>query len=393
MTSNPSSQATPTPASGTSGGTVGESPEAAAIRALPPYLRDLPAAWKVADVQEDEAWIYPLTDAESSALIDAVRRGRVADKPLLQYRRSDFDLKGSLATIARAFAEVRDGRGMALIRNLPRAGVSPEEFELMTWAIGLHFGVARPQDRSSAYINRVRDVGGVYRSATGRGYSSSSELDFHVDGSDVVLLSCYNQAPIGGMSMCSSSLSAYQVMRDEFPALAAALHTPFPFSRNGENRDDEPAWFLAPLAGVENDHVSCAWNRNRLENALAIDGVPPLTAVQREAVETLDRVVRRPELMFCMQLAPGDLQILSNQTILHSRTSFEDHEDEARKRTLYRLWIATPDSRRLPAGWEHYYGTREAGMVRGGTKGHHYDDACRRFDAAQAADLSMRVPD
>lgn len=363
------------------------------IQGLPDYEVGVLCAWTVADVELEDRWRFELTDAVSKQMLDAVRRGRVEGRSLLDYRREDFDLKPCLAPLDRAFREVRDGRGMALVKNLPRDGVSAQEFELMTWAIGLHYGVARPQDRTSRYINMVKDVGGVYRSPTGRGYSSNAELDFHVDGSDVVLLSCYNQAPVGGMSMCTSSIKAYEVLRSERPDLAAALHTPYPFSRNGEHHPDEPAWFLAPLAGVQDGRLFCAWNRNRLKNALKMEGVPPLTPIQREAVEYLEGVVRRPDLMYCMHLEPGDLQLLSNQTALHSRTSFEDHEDESRKRTLYRLWLATPDSRRLPPGWENYYGTREAGAVRGGTKGHFYDDACRQFDKRQAAAMGMQDPD
>lgn len=358
--------------------------------ALPDFEAGLPVAWTVADVEHETRWIYALSDAQAAELIACVRSARVEGKPLLEYRQNDFKLRLSLDTLADAFREVRDGRGMALVKNLPREGVTPAEFELVTWAIGLHFGVARPQNRLSAYINEVKDVGGVYRSPTGRGYSSNAELDFHVDGSDVVLLSCYNQAPVGGMSMCTSSIKAYELVRAERPDLAAALHSGYPFSRNGEQTEGEPAWFLAPLAGVEDGRLTCVMNRNRLENALKIDGVPSLTPVQREAFEYLDAVVRRPELMYCMQLEPGDLQLLSNQTVLHSRTSFEDHPEASKKRTLYRLWLATPDSRRLPSGWEHHCGTREPGTVRGGSKGHRYDEVCRRFDAEQAAAMAMR---
>ncbi|MDB5816688.1 MAG: gamma-butyrobetaine, 2-oxoglutarate dioxygenase (Gamma-butyrobetaine hydroxylase)-like protein [Rhizobacter sp.] len=357
---------------------------------LPAFDAGHACAWTVAEVENETRWIFRLDAEEAGELIAAVRRAHVDGKPLLDYRQGDFALSRSLGTLSAAFAEVRDGRGMALVKSLPRDGVSPKEFELMTWAIGLYFGVARPQNRLSAYINEVKDAGGVYRSPTGRGYSSKAELDFHVDGSDVVLLSCYNQAPVGGMSMCTSSVKAYEVMREERPDLAAALHTAYPFSRNGEQQGDEPAWFSAPLVGVEAGRVSCVWNRNRLENALRMDGVPPITALQREAVEYLDALVRRPDLMYCMHLEPGDLQLLSNQTALHSRTSFEDHVEEARKRTLYRLWIATPDSRRLPAGWEHYDGTREAGTVRGGSLGHQYDAACLRFDIEQAQAMRMK---
>ena len=358
--------------------------------APPSFAADALAAWTVAEVESETRWIYPLSDAEGAELLAAVRRGRVEGKPLLDYRCGDFDLRLSLDKLAAAFREVRDGRGMALVKNLPRAGVSPAEFDLMTWAIGLHFGVARPQDKLSRYINEVKDAGTDYRSPTGRGYSSKAELDFHVDGSDIVLLSCYNQSPVGGMSMVTSSVKAYEVVRAERPDLAEVLRSDYPFSKNGEQPPGEAAWISAPIVGFEDGHLFCVWNRNRVENAQKLEDTPRLSARQREAMEYLDQVVRRPDLMYCMHLEPGDLQLLSNQTQLHSRTDFEDHPDEDKKRTLYRLWLAMPDSRRLPLGWEGYAGTREAGTVRGGSKGHHYDAACARFDAEQAAAMGMR---
>jgi hypothetical protein len=269
--------------------------------------------------------------------------------------------------------------------------VTPAEFRLMTWAIGLHFGVARPQNRASDYITEVKDAGMAYRSPTGRGYNSKAELDFHVDGSDVVLLSCYNQAPVGGMSMCASAATAFEVVKAERPDYAQALTTDYTFSRNGEQSEGEAPWYAAPICTTREGRVFCKWNRNRIQNAQKLDGAPQLTAVQREAMEYFDLVLRRPENMFCMRLEPGDLQILCNQTMLHSRTSFEDHVEEDRKRTLYRLWLARPDSRRLPDSWAVFYGTAEPGTVRGGMKGHHYDDVRRRFDARQAAALGMKA--
>jgi hypothetical protein len=350
-----------------------------------------PASWTVADVEADKSWIYPLSPAGSAELLAAVRRAGNPGRSILSWARDDFALKDSLGTMAAAFREARDGRGMALIKNLPREGVTPAEFRLMTWAIGLHFGVARPQNRTSDYITEVKNVGVTYRSPTGRGYSSNAELDFHVDGSDVVLLSCYNQAPVGGMSMCASAATAFDIIKVERPDYAEALATDYAFSRNGEHSEGEAPWYAAPVCTTENDRVFCKWNRNRIQNAQKLDGAPQLTPLQREAMEYFDTILRRPENMFCMHLAPGDLQILCNQTMLHSRTSFEDHAEDDKKRTLYRLWLARPDSRRLPASWAVFYGTAEPGTVRGGMKGHQYDDVRRNFDIRQAATLGMKA--
>jgi Taurine catabolism dioxygenase TauD, TfdA family len=353
--------------------------------------KTFPAAWTVPEIEADESWIHALSPSESAELLATVRAAGDATRPILDWRRDDFALGPAIPTLAAAFREVRDGRGMALVRNLPREGVTPAEFRLMSWAIGLHFGVARPQNRASDYITEVRDAGHAYRSPTGRGYNSKAELDFHVDGADVVLLSCYNQAPVGGMSLCASAATAYAVVKAERPDYAAALATDYTFSRNGEQSESEAPWYAAPICTEADGRVFCKGNRNRIQNAQNLGGVPPLSAVQREAMDYFDRVLRRPENMLCMHLEPGDLQILCNQTMLHSRTSFEDHAAEDRKRTLYRLWLATPDSRRLPASWEVFYGTVEPGAVRGVMKGHHYDEVRRSFDARQAAALGMKA--
>jgi len=44
-----------------------------------------------------------------------------------------------------------------------------------------------------------------------------------------------------------------------------------------------------------------------------------------------------------MRFEPGDIQLLSNARILHSRESFEDHPEPARRRHLLRLWLTAHD--------------------------------------------------
>jgi hypothetical protein len=133
------------------------------------------------------------------------------------------------------------------------------------------------------------------------------------------------------------------------------------------------------------------WVRNRVEQGEKLPGAPRITAKQREAMDLLDEIVRRPAFMYSMRLEPGDLQILSNFTALHSRTQFQDDSEPEKKRLLSRLWLATPDSPRLPAGWNGFYESTEPGVVRGGAYGQNYDDACLRFDAEQAEAMGMRL--
>ena len=96
------------------------------------------AAWTVEDLQADTGWIFELDDTARRDLTAAVRRAADPDKTLFDYRRADFDLGSAWPVIAAALREVRDGTGFAILRRMPRAGISPEAFELLTWGIGLH---------------------------------------------------------------------------------------------------------------------------------------------------------------------------------------------------------------------------------------------------------------
>lgn len=350
-----------------------------------------PAAWTAASLAGDPRWIFSLSEPARRDLTQAVLRAQDPEKPLLAYRRADFDLGAATASLTAAFNEAKHGSGIALVRGLPRDTLDEAQFELITWAIGLHAGVPRPQGKASQYISAVRDAGTTYRSAGGRGYSSNAELDFHTDSADIVALTCFNRAKAGGRSMVTSSVSAHNRLLLQRPDLAEALHEPFYFSRQAEQADDEGPFYPNPIFDACEGRLFSKWNRNRLTMAQRIEGVPALTPRQREATDMLDSVLRQPDLMYSMDLQPGDMQLLSNHVMLHSRTNFEDHEDPARKRLLFRLWIAPPDSVRLPESWRPAYRSIEPGTVRGGIIGQAYDAARQDFERRQAEDIGMRL--
>ena len=349
------------------------------------------AAWTVDDLRADPGWVFELDDRARRDLTASVRKAADPAKTLLDYRRDDFDLASAWPSIAASLREVRDGTGFAILRGMPRAGLTADEFELLTWAIGLHAGVARPQGKASPFMTAVRDAGTAYRTGKGRGYSSSADLDFHTDSADIVLLTCYNVARSGGMSMVSSSVTAHEVMLSERPDLAELLSQPHYFSRQQEQAPDEAAFYPNPIYDQRDGLLFSKWNRNRLRSAQAIEGVPELTARQNEALDLLDEILRRPAVMHSMYLRPGDMQILNNHVTLHSRTEFMDHEDPALRRCLFRLWLAPPDGVALPDSWLPSYRSVDAGTVRGGIVGQAYDQSRQAFERRQAADLGMRV--
>jgi hypothetical protein len=353
---------------------------------------DHPAVWTAEELERDRLrWIFTLDERAERDLRAALQTARAPDKPLLDYRREDFDLGAAGPILSAAFAEVKRGRGVALVRGLPRAGIDEEGFKLLTWGIGLHAGVARPQGKATHYLSAVRDIGTDYRTGTGRGYSSNAELDFHTDSADIVVLSCYNKAVSGGMSITTSSLAAYERMRAEQPALVAWLHHPVHFSRQGEQAPDEAPSYPHPIFDEAGGKRFSKWNWNRVNSAQQLDGVPRISTPHREALEKFDALVRRPDLAHTMWLEPGDLQIINSHVTLHSRTDFVDHDDASQKRLLFRLWIAPPDGDLLPESWRVLYKAVEPDTVRGGIIGQHHDARCKAFEERQASALGMRL--
>jgi len=189
--------------------------------------------------------------------------------------------------------------------------------------------------------------------------------------------------------MISSGLTAYRHLVSERPDLAEVAQGNFYFSRQNEEAPDEDPYYGQPLFDEADGRVFCKWNRNRVNSAQKIEGVPQLTQAQREAMDALDEILRRPDLMFKMYMEPGDLQIMNNHVLLHSRTDFEDFDEPERKRLLCRLWLAPPDSVRLPESWGAFFRSTNPGSVRGGIIGHNYDETRRAFDQRQAASLGM----
>jgi Taurine catabolism dioxygenase TauD, TfdA family len=243
------------------------------------------AHWTASELDADDSWITKLDDGARADLKAEVKRLFVPGKPLLDYEAGEVNLGRAAAPIATAFTEALKGRGIALIKGLPRDGLSEDEFAFLTWMIGLLQGVARPQGKDSKYLHAVRNIGTDYRSPTGRGYSSNSELDFHIDGADLVARTCYNDAREGGLSMAVSNEAVYAALKVEYPELLPLLFETYPFSLQGEQPAGMPAWVKVPVFTEANGHVFIRWVRNRVESARTIEDAPRMDAKHWEALE------------------------------------------------------------------------------------------------------------
>ena len=71
--------------------------------------------------------------------------------------------------------------------------------------------------------------------------------------------------------------------------------------------------------------------------------MPRLTTSQREALALIETIANDPTFHVEMDFQPGDIQLLNNAVILHSREAYEDHDDLDQRRHLLRLWLRAHD--------------------------------------------------
>ena len=90
------------------------------------------------------------------------------------------------------------------------------------------------------------------------------------------------------------------------------------------------------------------------------------TPEETAALDFVDSVIARPEVQVSMALERGDLQILNNFMVLHSRTAFEDGQDQ--QRHLIRLWLDNPASLRNGPGKMDWYMPEHSRFLK--TRGH-----------------------
>ncbi|KAK8115132.1 Clavaminate synthase-like protein [Apiospora kogelbergensis] len=350
-----------------------------------------PQAWKAEDVRTDNTWILRLTPEEVAGFRVAMEHARKANKPLLDMEKADFPLPAaSCCALERAVATTQGRWGMCLVKGFPTDEWTEPDLRVAYWGMGLHMGVARPQNRASEVINDVRDAGGSYKTPGGRGYNTSAALDFHQDSCDVVALLCRRTAKAGGTSKVMSSLALRDRVRDLRPDLLPVLA-------------DGAAWFHSFQGTQEpnsqppftdgRSELFCA-RTNRKNTAAAqrdFAEVPRLTREQEEALDLLDDIMPSEEYCYSMELERGDMQLLNSFVTLHSRTGFEDHDDGGpdAKRHLLRLWLSIPTSQALPPAWAEYWGDVRAGAVRGGVRGSGITEEFKTYERRQAGVMGM----
>jgi hypothetical protein len=327
-----------------------------------------PGGWRAADLERRGGWERPFRPEEIDALIAAVRRlargGRTPD--LAGVGAADFPLGPMAATVEQLRSGLIDGPGVQVLTGFPVERCSEAELRLLWWGLACHLGTPVAQSHRGDLIGDVRDLGTGIDGRAGRGYTSNSELGFHADAADVSGLFLLRTARSGGVNRIASSLAVHDELARRRPDLLAVLYQPFAWSWQGNEPPGAPAWYSLPVFGRAGDDVACAFVRTNIVRAEANAGAPPMTDLQREAVDLLAAVAAEPGMWVERTFAPGTMWFVDNQTVLHMRTEFVDGDEPESRRHLLRIWLSLPNTRRLPDSFAPFFGDVRAGAVRGG---------------------------
>ena len=115
--------------------------------------------WLSDDLKISDEWIFHLDEKSASLTTEFVKDHFKTEKPLFEYQLDDFQVEPVLQVIRTAVEQVMKDTGIALIKGFPRQALTEAEFRMMIWSIGLHFGVPRPQGKSSNYLSEVSNQG------------------------------------------------------------------------------------------------------------------------------------------------------------------------------------------------------------------------------------------
>jgi alpha-ketoglutarate-dependent taurine dioxygenase len=256
--------------------------------------------------------------------------------------RIETDLRSFQLKAAEIRRELRHGRGFVVIR-----GLKLDEFAQECPRLG---GIIS-QTLSGGLFYSVRDEGLRIETDYGkpgvRTSKTNARFQFHTDSPsrlaghtpEFVALYVAQTAKSGGESALIDGHAVYEIIRRERPDLLARLSTPFLVDRHAECPPGEDSVIEVPVFGWDaGSRLVVRYLRLYIEKGHERRGAP-LSASDVEALDFLDAVMNRPGLALTMPLERGDIQILNNTFLLHSRTEFQDYPEPERKRHYVRIWL------------------------------------------------------
>lgn len=317
-------------------------------------------AWKGEELIKDPSWVHVLTKDEVTEVESALQSVMNKGLNFEQVQSKNFELPILGKRLIEIQSKIDNYRGIFLIRGFPVQKYSIKDLEKMYFGVASYIGKMIVQDTKGTLIDYVADRGLNYESIAVRGYTTNAELTPHCDSGDVLGLLCVRTAKSGGMNTLTSSMSIYNEILKNHPEYLDVLYNGYHFNIRGNG---PPGEFVdvtkhrVPLYSYYKGKLSCRYNQKAILTAEELPGVPKLSQLEKDAVDYMAEVAMNPELRFDITLKSGEMLLLNNHAVFHTRESFIDDEDPEKKRLLLRIWINMPHARKLETKFADHYNT------------------------------------
>lgn len=297
-----------------------------------------PAAWHGPEMARRDDWIVVLSDADAAEIASAVERCR--DTPLESIGREDFLLPNLSPRVREWADELQDGRGFLLLRGLPVERWGEERSSVAFWGLGHHLGLPGGQNPQEELLGHVRNYDEDAESPYVRKYRTAANIAYHCDLADVVGLLCLKTARRGGASRIASSVAAFDELLARRPDLVPRLFEPFLLDTRDEARNESMPWVPVQPCCFADGRLRTFYHSDYFRSVQRHAAAPRFTAAEKELLDLYEEIAMSPDFYLDMNFEPGDVQLISNHTILHARTGYEDWPEPERRRHLLRLWLS-----------------------------------------------------
>ncbi|PHQ70423.1 MAG: taurine catabolism dioxygenase TauD [Sneathiella sp.] len=299
------------------------------------------ADWRGADMRaRPEDWTYRLTPTDLREIRYAVDHVKADAMDMADLSRETFPLPTLGPKINSWRDAVQNGPGFVLIKGLPVAVWGEEDSTLAYWGLGHYLGIPGAQNPDNELLGHVIDYSEERTNPLVRRYRTAGNIDFHCDAADVVGLLCLHAAKDGGQSRIASSVAIYNEISDRDPALAARLFEPFMIDRRGEENKGQRGYYKRPACCHADGILRTFFHSEYMRSAARFTDGGQFDEITAKTLDLYDELAASDEFHLDMYLEPGDIQFISNHSIVHARTEYQDYPERERKRHLLRLWLS-----------------------------------------------------
>lgn len=261
------------------------------------------------------------------------------------------DLSVTRAVLSEGTRCLTRGHGFVVLDRVPIDILSEQQCRVIAWGLFSCIGRVVDQKMGGTKLYDVQDKGVGLRYGVRRSITNLSQ-EFHTDAGwlnappEIIGLFCRTPSETGGLNQLTSLVGAHETMRVEYPEHLERLYESFYWDRQAEHALDEPTASAHPVFFTERGKVHARYYDDYIRKGQGL-AHEPLDDAGEASLAAFREIVERKERMLEFGLEAGQLLLVNNREVAHSRSAFSGPNGQRSQRHYYRLWSRRSGTTRL----------------------------------------------